>query len=313
MDSFFRNLFLLKGRELPAHHSVIILDEVQLFPLARQAIKFLVQDGRYDYIETGSLISIRKNVKDILIPSEEYRISMYPMDFEEFLWAQGNNVTFPFLKECFEKRKPLGNVAFQKLMGQFRTYMAVGGMPQAVSDFVDGRTYEQIDFTKRTILKLYEDDLHKYDAEDHENASALFRTIPDQLENRNSVFHFSKVDKGARFQNYIDAVDFLDQSMIVNQCLNVTEPQPALEGKANHSNFKMYMGDTGLLVTQILNSERSTGDSIYKKLIFGKLGSNEGRIMENMVGQMLRALVIGYIFMNIPISRQGPQRKRSMR
>lgn len=289
IDIFFRNLFLLTGRELEKRESVIILDEVQLCPAARQAIKFLVQDGRYDYIETGSLISIRGNVKDILIPSEEYSVQMYPMDFEEFLWAQGNSVLYPFLRECFEKRKPLGSQIFRQAMKQFRTYMAVGGMPQAVADFVDKRTYAQIDFTKRTILKLYEQDLHKYDREDHENATALFETIPSQLENNNAIFRFSIVDKNARYKNYLEAVDFLDKSMIVNRCVNVTQPQVALEAKADHSNFKMYMGDTGLLVSQILNTASASDDSIYKKLIFGKLGTDEGRVMENMTAQMLRA------------------------
>lgn len=289
MDDFFRNLFLLKGRELPVHKSVIILDEIQLFPPARQAVKFLVQDGRYDYIETGSLIGIKENVSDILIPSEEYPVYMYPMDFEEFLWAQGNTVVFPFLQECFDQKKALGNVLFEKIMKLFRVYLAVGGMPQAVDDYVNGKTYSQIDRTKRTILRLYEADLHKYDKEHHENAAALFDTIPDQLDNRNSVFRFTKVDKNARFQNYIDSVDFLNDSMIINQCVNVTEPQIGLEAKADYSNFKMYMGDTGLLVTQILNTSEETEESIYKKLIFGRLGVDEGRIMENMVAQMLRA------------------------
>lgn len=289
IDIFFRNLFLLKGKELPKHRAVIILDEVQLFPAARQAIKFLVQDGRYDYIETGSLISIRENVKDILIPSEEYSVQMYPMDFEEFLWAQGNTVLGPYIKECFDKRRPLGNQIFRQAMDQFRTYLAVGGMPQAVADFVNKRTYAEIDFTKRTILKLYEEDLHKYGKKDHGKAAALFETIPDQLENRNAIFKFSKVDKNARYDDSLEAIEFLDKSMIVNRCVNVTEPQAALEGKADRSNFKMYLGDTGLLVTQILNSASSSDDDIYRKLIFGTLGTDEGRVMENMTAQMLRA------------------------
>ncbi|MGN1024592.1 MAG: ATP-binding protein [Lachnospiraceae bacterium] len=289
IDIFFRNLFLLKGRELPVHHSVIILDEVQLFPAARQAVKFLVQDGRYDYIETGSLISIRKNVENILIPSEEYSVQMYPMDFEEFLWAQGNTVLGPYIKECFDRRRPLGDQIFRQAMKQFRTYLAVGGMPQAVADFVNKRTYAQIDFTKRTILKLYEEDLHKYDREDHGKAAAMFETIPDQLENRNAIFRFTKVSKNARYGNSLGAIEFLDKSMLVNLCVNVTEPQAALEGKADHSNFKMYLGDTGLLVTQILNASSSSDDAIYRKLIFGNLGTDEGRVLENMTAQMLRA------------------------
>ena len=155
LDSFFRNLFLLKGRDLKGKNCVLIFDEVQLFPQARQAIKYLVADGRYDYIETGSLISIRKNIQNILIPSEEYRIKMYPMDFEEYLWALGDTVTFEAIKSAYEKRKPLGDSIHRKIMKKFRTYMVIGGMPQAVSAFVEGKTFAQIDFIKRNILSLY--------------------------------------------------------------------------------------------------------------------------------------------------------------
>ena len=183
LNAFFRTLFLLKGKELRGRRCVIIFDEVQLFPQARQAIKYLVADGRYDYIETGSLISIRRNVKDILIPSEEYRIKMYPMDFEEYLWAVGDTVTIPVIQTAFAKRKPLGDAVHRKVMKTFRTYMAVGGMPQAVDAFVKGRTFAQIDFIKRNILDLYEEDLAKYDDENKQKASVVYRTIPEQLEN----------------------------------------------------------------------------------------------------------------------------------
>ena len=207
LDVFFRNLFLLKGRDLPKGKSVIIFDEVQLFPAARQAIKFLVQDGRYDYIETGSLISIKKNVSDILIPSEEFKIKMFPMDFEEFLWAKSDTVTADAIRYAFEKKKPLGDAVHRKIMQTFRTYMAVGGMPQAVSAFVEGRTYREIDFIKRNILSLYEDDLKKHDNDSNEKASIIFKTIPEQLSNRNSHFRMAGVEKNARYQNYIGAID----------------------------------------------------------------------------------------------------------
>ena len=178
LDTFFRNLFLLKGKRLPERRAVIIFDEVQLFPTARQAIKYLVKDGRFDYIETGSLISIKKNVQDILIPSEEYKLKMYPMDFEEFLWANNDGITADAIREAFAKKKPLGDSIHRKIMQTFRTYMAVGGMPQAVQAFVDGKSYKEIDFVKRTILSLYEDDLKKYDDNNHEKASIIFKTIP---------------------------------------------------------------------------------------------------------------------------------------
>jgi len=289
MDPFFRNLFLLKGRRLKGKKCVLIFDEVQLFPLARQAIKYLVADGRYEYIETGSLISIRKNVKDILIPSEEYRIKMYPMDFEEYLWALGDDITFDTIKNAFEKRKPLGDAVHRKIMKSFRTYMAVGGMPQAVSAYVSGKDFAQIDFVKRNILSLYEEDLAKYDTENREKASVIFKTIPEQLENKNSHFKFSLIDKSARFQNYVDAVSFISESMLGNECINVTKPEVALELFSDRSNFKLYMGDTGLLVEQIMKSRDETDEDLYKALIIDELGINQGMILENTVAQMLRA------------------------
>ena len=288
LDTFFRNLFLLKGKSLKGKKCALIFDEVQLFPLARQAIKYLVQDGRYEYIETGSLISIRKNVKDILIPSEEYRIKMYPMDFEEYLWAVGDMVTYDAIKNAYEKRKPLGDAIHRKIMKTFRNYMVVGGMPQAVSAFVEGKTFAQIDFIKRNILHLYEEDLAKYDIDNTQKASVIFKTIPEQLENKNSHFKFSVIDKNARYRDYVDAVSFIAESMIGNECINVTKPEIALELFADRSNFKLYMGDTGLLVTQIMNNKDETDENIYKSLIIDNLGINQGMVIENIVAQMLR-------------------------
>lgn len=289
LDTFFRNLFMLKGRGLKGKNCVLIFDEVQLFPQARQAIKYLVADGRFDYIETGSLISIKKNVKDILIPSEEYRVKMYPMDFEEYLWALGDEITVPTVKNAFENRKPLGDNIHRKIMKTFRTYMVVGGMPQAVDAYVSGKTYAQIDFVKRNIISLYEEDLAKYDTENREKASVIFRTIPEQLENKNSHFKMSLIDKNARYQNYIDAVSFISEAMIGNECINVTKPEVALELFADRSNFKLYMGDTGLLVTQIMKNRDSTDEDLYKALVIDNLGINQGMIIENIVAQMLRA------------------------
>lgn len=289
LDVFFRNLFLLKGRSLQGEKCVIIFDEVQLYPLARQSIKYLVADGRYDYIETGSLISIRKNVKDILIPSEEYRLKMFPMDFEEYLWATGDHITMDVIREAFSARKPLGDSIHRKIMNTFRNYMAVGGMPQAIEAYVEGKTYEQIDFVKRNILDLYEEDLKKYDDENSEKASVIFKTIPEQLENKNSHFRFSRIDKNARYRDYIEAVSFLSESMIGNECINVTQPEISLEAYVDRSNFKLYLGDTGLLVTQIMRNSDETGTDLYKSLIFDHLGINQGMIAENMVAQMLKA------------------------
>lgn len=289
LDVFFRNLFLLKGKDLTGERCVIIFDEVQMFPQARQAIKYLVADGRYDYIETGSLISIRKNVQDILIPSEEYRIKMFPMDFEEYLWAIGDHTTIPVIKEAFNSRTPLGDAIHRKIMKNFRTYMAVGGMPQAVEALVQGKTFAQIDFIKRNILTLYEEDLAKYDKANQDRSTVIYKTIPEQLENKNSHFKFSLVDKSARYQMYVDAVKFITDSMIGNECINVTAPEIVPELYADRSNFKLYMGDTGLLVAQIMKNQDETDENLYKSLIFDKLGINQGMILENVVAQMLRA------------------------
>lgn len=266
-----------------------ITDYRDTFPIARQAVKYLVQDGRYDYIETGSLISIKKNVKDILIPSEEYRIKMYPMDFEEFLWAKKDTFTADVIRDAFENSRPLGDAIHRKVMQTFRTYMVVGGMPQAVKAFVEGKNYQEIDFVKRNILSLYEEDLKKYDDDNREKASVIFKTIPEQLENHNSHFKFSLVDKNARYRNYMDAVGFVAESMIGNECINVTAPEVTLEAYADRSNFKLYLGDTGLLITQMMRHREDTEESLYKLIIYDKLGINQGMIMENVVAQMLKA------------------------
>lgn len=310
MDTFFRNLFLLKGRSLKGERCVLIFDEVQLFPLARQAIKYLVADGRYEYIETGSLISIRKNVQDILIPSEEYRIKMYPMDFEEYLWAMKDDMTYPVIKQAYEKRKPMGEAIHRKIMKTFRTYMAVGGMPQAVEAFIEGKTFAQIDFIKRNILTLYEEDLEKYDADNSEKASVVYKTIPEQLANKNSHFKFSLVDKNARYKHYVDAVSFISESMIGNECINVTKPEVALELFSDRSNFKLYMGDTGLLVTQIMNSRDETDEKLYKSLIIDDLGINQGMILENMVAQMLKSSGHALYFHEYLYKPEGAEREK---
>lgn len=288
LDTFFRNLFIIKGKDLPRRRAVIIFDEVQLFPLARQAIKYLVADGRYDYIETGSLISIKKNVQNILIPSEEEKLKMYPMDFEEFLWAKGNTAVMPAIKAAFESRKPLGNAAHRKIMQIFREYIAVGGMPQAVLAYVNGESYASIDRVKQGILSLYEDDLRKYDDEEREKASLVFKTIPKQLSDHEMHFTFSEINTNARYVNYVESVEFVAESMMGNRCANVTMPDVLLELYSDKSNFKLYMGDTGLLVSQLIREGEETED-IYRALIYDKLSSNLGMIFENIVAQMLKA------------------------
>ncbi|MBR4163783.1 MAG: AAA family ATPase, partial [Solobacterium sp.] len=206
LDEFYRILFLNKGKVLPRHQSVIILDEIQFCPPARQAIKHLVADGRYDFIETGSLISVRRSSRKIMIPSEEHKERMYPMDFEEFLWAIGDDSTVSLIRDNYLERKSLGNIAHRAVMKKFRVYMVVGGMPQAVCDYVEGKSYQEIDFTKREIISLYEEDLLKYDDNYNIRASAVFHTIPEQLMNRNSHFKMSKIDKSARYREYVNSI-----------------------------------------------------------------------------------------------------------
>lgn len=288
LNAFFRNLLLLKNKSLPIKKSVIIFDEIELYPQARQAIKYLVQDGRYDYIETGSLISIKQNVKDILIPSEEYRLKMFPLDFEEFLWASGDKISVPAIFDSFNNRTPLGSAIHRKIMQNYRTYLAVGGMPSVVNAFVEGKTYSEIDLLKRSILELYEDDLRKYDKNNRYKASVIFKTIPEQLSNHNSHYKLSGINKNARFQNYADDFDFVNESMMANLCVNVTSPEIVLDLFADRSNFKLYMGDTGLLVTQIMKNSKTVNNDIYKSLIFDKLSINQGMILENAIAQMLK-------------------------
>ena len=307
LQVFFRNLYLLTGKELKKN-ALIIFDEVQFFPQARQAIKHLVKDGRFHYLETGSLISINKNVRDILIPSEEEPLKMFPMDFEEFLWAVGNTVTIPAIEDAFHAGKPLGDALHRKIMEQFRTYMAVGGMPQAVEAFVEGKSYQQIDRVKRGILRLYESDLKKYDEERQGKAAAVFHSIPNQLSSRNAHFKYSTVEKGSRFIQYAETMQWISESRMTNACYNVTMPEISLELYAEPNNLKLYMGDTGLLVSQIFQSEKTTGEDIYKSLIFNKLGINQGMIVENVVSQMLTASGHGLYFHEFDFQPEGNEK-----
>ena len=289
LDSFFRNLFLLLDKSLTPRKGLIIFDEVQFFPRARQSIKHLVKDGRFDYIETGSLISIYKNVKDILIPSEEESMKMYPMDFEEFLWANNNFVYADAIRESFKKKQPLGDSINNKIMKTFRTYMAVGGMPQAVEAYVNGSDYSAIDRIKQSILKLYFNDLNKFDDEENSKARSVLKSLPSALSNHNSVFRLSSIEKKARTRDYKSTFNFLDESMIVNMCYNTSCPEVTLELYSEKDKFKMFMGDTGLLISLILKTNKSNSNTLYKSLILDDLSINERTIFENMVAQMLKA------------------------
>ena len=288
LDLFFANLSAFYGIKLFKRDSLIVFDEVQQFPRARQLIKYLVADGRYDYLETGSLIRLKKNVQDIIIPSEEEHIEMFPMDFEEFLWAMGDTVTAPLIKACFESKKPLGQALHRKIMNDFRQYVLVGGMPQSVAAYLNGKDFEASDMAKRRILKLYHDDVSKFAEGYEDKVFALFDGIPAQLSKKEKKYKLSSLGKKARFRSYEDSFVWLNESMIVNTCFNATDPNVGLALSADHSTQKCYMADTGLLVTQTFMDKAFTENGLYRAILFDKLSINEGMIMENVVAQMLR-------------------------
>lgn len=288
LDTFFRNLSLLYGKRLIARKSLIIFDEVQLFPLARESIKQLVADGRYDYIETGSLITLKQNVDDILIPSEERAINMYPLDFEEFLWAKGDNVTGDIIKDCFQNLKPLGQTAHRKILKDFMLYVAVGGMPQAIIELLESNDFSRVDETKRDILKLYRDDLKKLDLKYHFSTSLILDAIPSELSTQSRLFRSVALGKNARASKVYSSYEAIKDSMIVNIANNCTDPSVGLNRTKDYSAQKIYMGDTGLLVTAIFaDSKLPIEESIYKQLIVDKLGIHMSMVMENAVAQAL--------------------------
>ena len=288
-DSFFMYLSAAFNVKLYKRESLIIFDEVQLYPRARAAIKYLVADGRYDYIETGSLMSIKKNVKNIVIPSEERHVKMYPMDFEEFLWAKGEDLIIPIIRNCFEEKKPLGQALHRKIMTLFREYVIIGGMPQVVKEYIESGDFETADLVKRDILTLYREDIQKYASGYEKKVESIFDEIPAQLSKHEKKFTLSSLGKGSRFRDYENSFLWLQDSMIANVCFNSTEPNIGLKLNRDNSSYKVYMGDTGLLISHAFDENGIVSEEIYKKLLFGKLEVNEGMIFENIVSQMLVA------------------------
>lgn len=289
LDTFFLFLSNYYQVKLYPRETLIIFDEVQEFPRARGAIKYLVADGRYDYIETGSLMSIKKNVQDALIPSEEHHVNLYPMDFEEFLWALGDDMLMPFIKERFEKKQPLGPALHRKAMDLFRQYLIVGGMPQAVKEFVESRDFDEVDRVKRDILTLYRADMMKH-AQGYEiKVARVFDEIPAQLQKHERKFKLADLEKNARMRDYEDALFWLDAAMIVNTCYNSTAPNIGLKLNMDRLTLKCYMADTGLLISHAFDENGIVSEEIYKKILFDKLEVNMGMIVENVVAQMLVA------------------------
>lgn len=289
LDTFFMYLSGYYNVKLQERKSIIVFDEVQLFPRARAAIKYLVADGRFDYIETGSLVSIKRNIRDIVIPSEERHIKMNPMDFEEFLWALGNGTLMDVIRTCFDKQTPMGQMMHRKAMDYFRQYMIVGGMPQAVREYVETRDFDRVDAIKRDILNLYRNDIVKY-AEGYERkVESIFDEIPAQLQKHEKKFRLSSISKEARFREYEDAMFWLEDAMITNMCYNSTEPSIGLKLNMDRMTLKCYMADTGLLISHSFDENGIVSEEIYKKLLFDKLECNKGMIIENVVAQMLTA------------------------
>lgn len=286
LDTLLTNLQIHYGVRLTPRNSVVIFDEVQLCPRARSAIKYLVADGRFDYIETGSLISIKKNVKDIVIPSEEEALPMYPMDFEEFLWAMGNDMLMPFIGECFEKRQPLGGL-HRKALDCFRTYMIVGGMPQAVLKYIETKDYEEVDHVKRSILQVYKNDIAKYASNVEHKVKSIFDELPAQLQKHEKKFRLSALESGAAYRDYDDAFFWLSDAGIVNICYNCTAPNIGLRLNMERNTLKCYMADTGLLFSHAFDEKGHVPTEIYQKIIHNKLEINEGMLVENIVAQML--------------------------
>lgn len=287
LNYIFLRLQLIYHKELHQRKSLIIFDEVQFCPKARQAIKHLVADHRYDYMETGSLISIRKNVKDILIPSEERQVQMYPMDFEEFKWALGDTVTIKLLRESFEKYQPLGDDLNRRMMRDFRLYMLVGGMPKAVSTYIETNNLRLVDEEKRDILRLYESDFMKIDSTG--KAAMLFKSIPSQLEKNASRYQVSSVLENQRNSTVLELISEMESSKTVLVSYKSDDPNAGLTRTKDLENFKLFVCDTGLFTTMLFMDKDFTDNIIYEKLLSDKLSVNLGYLYENVVAQILKA------------------------
>ena len=285
-DIFFLRLQTATGITLYKRESVIIFDEIQLMPKVRQAIKYLVADGRYDYIETGSLISIKKNVKDIVIPSEEIKIQVYPMDYEEFMWAAGNE-TYQVLKELYKRGKAVGNSLNRKLMRDFRVYMAVGGMPQAVAAYVEGGNFTEIDEVKREIINLYKDDFFKIDGTGL--IGRMYESIPTQLATDKRSYVISAATGKKKVDKDIERLYNMLDSKTVLPCYNVLNPSVTLSQTMDNQTFKLYLADTGLFTTMIFSSSGETDENIYTKLLSDSLPADLGYLYENAVAQVINA------------------------
>lgn len=289
LDAFFMYLSLSYGVTLYERESLIIFDEVQLYPKAREFIKQLVADGRYDYIETGSLISIRRNIEGILIPSEERSIQLEPLDFEEFLCALGENQLASAIAMSYKSLNPLPAPFHQRAMRLFREYMLVGGMPRAVQRYVDTHDLQAVDEIKRDILSLYRKDIARYARGYEAHVVSLFDALPSLLSAHEKRFKPGAVVNGARTDDFTNSIFWLSDARIVNTCYNSTDPHVGLGLYEDRPTLKCYMADTGLLVSHAFADSRVTENSLYRDILLGKLEINEGMLVENVVAQQLKA------------------------
>ena len=287
LDFFFLQLQQFTGVRLYEKESVIIFDEVQLFPRARQAIKYLVADGRYKYIETGSLLSIKKNTRDILIPSEEHKISMYPMNFEEFLWAVGDEITADTIKSLLKSKKSAGNALHRNLMRRFRLYMLIGGMPQAIETYLETNNLQAVDETKREIIDLYEEDFVKVDGTGL--AGDVYDAIPVNLSSNASRYILSNAREGARLEYVREIIPDMLNSYTVNIAYHANDPGIGMSLVKDSGRYKLFLSDVGLFVTLAFKDKNYTENVIYNKLLSDKLEVNLGYVYENVVAQMLIA------------------------
>ena len=285
---FFRRLSVIYNMTFYERDTLFIFDEVQKFPRAREAIKTLVADGHYDFIETGSLVSINENVKDILIPSEEIDIDMYPMDFEEFLWAKGNETLMPMIRECFEKRIPMGPV-HRVAMDALREYLIVGGMPQVINRYLETNDFKVADREKRKILALYRKGIREHAGALVERVEALYDFIPSQLQQHEKKVVLADLEPEARMRDYQDPLFWLKDARVVNVAYNATEPNVGLGLSLDHSTIKCYFGDTGLLISHSFDENDLMAEDIHKRLLFDDIALNKGMLTENLVAQMLAA------------------------
>lgn len=300
LDMLFTYLSTYYSTRLYPRESIIVFDEIEFCPAARAAIKYLVEDGRFDYLETGSLLGmqmstkkkLKKNEKkeDYLVPSEEEKMVMHPMDFEEFLWAFGEETLMDFVRMKFASQEPVGQSMHRKLMDYFRLYMIIGGMPQAILEYLDTKSFEDVDRVKRQILNLYNNCIDQYAGVHATKAKAIYEAIPGQLQRHEHKFQLSDLNKDARFRDYDSSFFWLRDAKMVNLAFNTTEPSIGLGLKQSDNSLKCYMNDTGLMISHAFDERGIVSEQLYQKILKDKLEINSGMLMENIVGQMLTAI-----------------------